>query len=298
MNNTVQLHQNKVTAILPQDYETAWRMSKAIAASGLAPKGIQTPEAIFTAIQMGAEVGLSPMQALQNIAVVNGRPTIWGDAQLGLVRGSGLLESFEERLEGEGDKRVAICIVKRRGDPVAITGKFSVTEAKTAGLWGKQGPWIQYPERMLKMRARGFALRDGFSDILKGIYSREEMEGVMQDITPAPVQSVNDLNAEFITPVTKNEVITPDGEIIDQENSDNYVHETVETQLLSLIMEDYSTLWFPTELTAKKLAENLMNQGWKAMFKSNNSPILDILVENVKKNHGKLGETIEKQLNS
>ncbi len=75
--------------IYPNDYESAWRMAVAISKSGLAPKGIQTPEAIFTAMQLGAEVGLSPMSALQNIAVVNGRPTIWGDAQLALVRASG-----------------------------------------------------------------------------------------------------------------------------------------------------------------------------------------------------------------
>lgn len=201
MSKDLQTINTQVRPVLPHDMDSAWRMSVAISKSGLAPKGIQTTEAIFTAIQMGAEVGLSPMQALQNIAVVNGRPTIWGDAQLGLVRGCGLLESFEERIDGVGDSRVAFCIVKRKGDPVAITGKFSVSDAKTAGLWNKSGPWVQYPERMLKMRARGFALRDGFSDILKGIYSQEEMVGntSFQDVTPTSLQNtVNDLNAEFL----------------------------------------------------------------------------------------------------
>lgn len=205
MSNEIQVAGNglQVRPILPQDMDSTWRMSKIIAASGLAPKGVSTVEAIFTAIQMGAEVGLSPMQALQNIAVVNGRPTIWGDAQLGLVRGSGLLESFEEKFEGDGDKMVAYCIVKRKGEPAPITGEFSVKDAVVAALWNKAGPWTQYPKRMLKMRARGFALRDGFSDILKGIYSTEEMQG-MQDVTPREESAnIQDLNAKFIKVVAK-----------------------------------------------------------------------------------------------
>ena len=48
--------------------------------------------------------------------------------------------------------------------------------AKRAGLWGKQGPWQQFPDRMMQMRARGFTLRDGFADVLGGLYLREELE--------------------------------------------------------------------------------------------------------------------------
>jgi hypothetical protein len=71
----------------------------------------------------------------------------------------------------EGD--TAICVAKRRGRK-PVTAKFSVDDAKRAGLWGKQGPWTQYPKRMLQMRARGFALRDAFPDVLKGLITSEE----------------------------------------------------------------------------------------------------------------------------
>jgi hypothetical protein len=186
--------------IYPHDMESAWRMATAISKSGLAPKGITTPEAIFTAMQLGAEVGLSPMSALQNIAVVNGRPTIWGDAQLALVRGSGLLESFEERYEGEGDTLKAICVATRYGYTPSM-GEFSVQDAKTAGLWNKDGPWKTNPKRMLKMRARAFALRDGFTDVLKGIYSYEEASDIpeMRDVTNSAVVPAADLNKEFLS---------------------------------------------------------------------------------------------------
>jgi hypothetical protein len=163
-------------ALMPRNFEGLWRMSQIMAASGMMPKGMERTESVFVAVQMGLEVGLSPMQAVQNIAAINGRPAIWGDAMLGLVRGSGLLLSISETFEGEGDAMTAVCAVGRKGDIGITEGRFSIADAKRAGLWGKSGPWTQYPRRMLQMRARGFALRDKFADVLKGLYAREELE--------------------------------------------------------------------------------------------------------------------------
>jgi hypothetical protein len=174
-----------VKAIVPQDFDGAWRIATAVVKAGMAPKGLDTPEKAMVAIMHGMEVGLTPMAALQSIAVVNGRPTIWGDGALGLVQGSGLMESHKEWFEGAGDNRKALCTVKRKGDPEIKLGEFSVADAKKAGLWGKAGPWSQYPDRMLKMRARGFALRDGFSDVLRGLGIAEEVQDTpMRDVTP------------------------------------------------------------------------------------------------------------------
>lgn len=128
------------------------------------------------AIMRGMEVGLTPMMALDKIAIVNGRPTIWGDGALGLVRASGLCEYVKETFEGEGDNLVAICKAKRKGEEEEITRTFSVADAKKAKLWGKQGPWQDYSRRMLSMRARAFALRDLFADVLGGLYLKEEID--------------------------------------------------------------------------------------------------------------------------
>lgn len=175
-----------VKAIVPQDFDGAWRIATAVVKAGMAPKGLDTAEKAMVAIMHGMEVGLTPMAALQSIAVVNGRPTIWGDGALGLVQGSGLMESHKEWFEGSGDTRKAFCTVKRKGDPEVKSGEFSVADAKKAGLWGKTGPWTQYSDRMLKMRARGFALRDGFSDVLRGLGIAEEVQDyqAIKDVTP------------------------------------------------------------------------------------------------------------------
>jgi hypothetical protein len=162
--------------------EGAYRFANYVVASGFAPKGMEKPEAVLIAVQLGAEIGLTPMAALQNIGVINGRPGIFGDAALALVRGSGLCEKYSQSVTGEGDSRTATVITKRK-DGTEIVSTFSVADAKKAALWAKPGPWSQYPDRMLVFRARGFNLRDNFGDVLKGMRTTEELQDMPRDIT-------------------------------------------------------------------------------------------------------------------
>jgi hypothetical protein len=159
------------TGVQLQSFDDMARFCRAVVNSGLAPKTFNTPEAVMVAIQHGMELGLAPMQALQSIAVVNGRPTIWGDAALALCTAHPSFLDIEETIEGN----TATCIIKRR-DRSAVVRTFGEADAKRAGLWGKAGPWQQYPQRMLQMRARSWAVRDAFPDALKGIGIREEVQ--------------------------------------------------------------------------------------------------------------------------
>ena len=143
---------------------------------GLAPKQMDTVAKIAIAIEHGSAIGLSASQAVQSIAVINGRPTIWGDAMIGLCLASPVCEEIHEYTEGKGEDYTAVCVAKRKGSAEPVVKKFGVKQAKRAGLWGKEGPWRGYPDRMLQMRARGFALRDAFADVLKGLQCREEVE--------------------------------------------------------------------------------------------------------------------------
>jgi hypothetical protein len=166
-----------VGAIVPQSFEQAYRMADVITSADMAPKSYnRDANKVMVGIMHGLEVGLTPMAALQSIAVINGMPSIWGDGALALAQSSGLLEDIVETLEGEGDAMVARCTIRRNGRQTPTTGEFSVQDAKDAGLWGKAGPWKQYTKRMLKMRARGFALRDCFPDVLRGLRIGEEAQ--------------------------------------------------------------------------------------------------------------------------
>jgi len=160
-----------------QTISEAMTFGKMLAGSSFVPKDFRgKPEDCVLAVQHGAELGLGPMQSVQSIAVINGRPSIWGDAAIALAKGSPVCEYISERIEGEGDSMTAICEAKRRTDPTPTVSTFSVADAKKAGLWGKAGPWQQYPKRMLQLRARGFALRDAFPDILRGLVTAEEAQ--------------------------------------------------------------------------------------------------------------------------
>ena len=180
----------KLAAFIPQTLEEAWRLAGALASSGMTPKSYGSDQnKIMVGMMAGAEVGLTPMAALQSIAVIGNNPSLWGDGALGLVQASGLLEDMEERLDGE----TAICTLKRRGRSTPIIGQFSMADAKKAGLAGKAGPWTQYPSRMLKMRARAFALRDGFADVLRGLHIAEEARDY------APMQDGGALQSQPVT---------------------------------------------------------------------------------------------------
>ena len=174
--------------LAPQDLDGLWRVATMVLSSGLAPRSMNSQEAICLALAQGAELGLSPMQSLQSLAVINGKVTAYGDGLLAIVLGSDLCEGIEESLEGEGDQRVARCIAHRRGWTTPIERTFSVDDAKLAKLWRKKGPWTDYPNRMLQMRARGFCLRDGFADLLRGIITYEEVQDYSIPIRDIPVE--------------------------------------------------------------------------------------------------------------
>jgi len=179
----------------PANLTEAIQFSDLLASSSIVPKAYQgKPQDILVCVQWGYEMGLAPMQALQNIAVINGKPSVYGDAAMALVQASPVCEDVEEFFENEGTPNpIAVCVAKRKGRKPVIA-KFSVEDAKRAGLWGKQGPWSAYPKRMMQMRARGFALRDAFPDVLKGMITAEEAQDYPEEAKPVQAKPANPLD--------------------------------------------------------------------------------------------------------
>jgi hypothetical protein len=179
-------------SLAPQTWAEAMQFAEMLSKSTMVPKDfIGKPGNIMIAIQWANEIGLGPLQAIQSIAVINGRPTLWGDAAIALVRGHPACEWIKEGVEGEGDARAGYCETKRRGALQPERRSFSIADAKKAGLWGKPGPWQQYAERMLQLRARGFTLRDVYPDALRGVITAEEAADI-----PVEPKDVPNLAAE------------------------------------------------------------------------------------------------------
>jgi len=185
--------------IVVSTIDEAWRLAKAFAASALVPKDYRDrPENVLVAMQLGAELGLAPMAAVQSIAVVNGRPTLYGDGLLAVIMASTLYVDHREYYEVKGNRRdgltvddmalddtAAVCSFWRVAQAEPTTRRFTIAQAKTAKLWGKDGPWSTFPDRMLRMRARSWAARDTFADLLKGLRAAEEIE---DDPEPPPAR--------------------------------------------------------------------------------------------------------------
>jgi hypothetical protein len=208
--------------VIPENMADLYIVAQRIAISGLAPKDFNTPERVFVALEMGLELGLPMMAALRSIAVVNGRPSIYGDAALALVRASGVCDYYLEiasntethalaeqlavaleyddrqltkairlkiaeagvRMNRQAEDFGYTSISRRSGAVTSIVRRFTIADAKRGGLWGKSGPWTQYPERMLMWRSRGFNLRDNFGDILQGLYTTEEATDLPPEAKP------------------------------------------------------------------------------------------------------------------
>jgi len=112
---TVDSKQASTFGIVPESFDSALKMAELISKSSFCPKNyIGKSGDILIAMQMGAEVGLKPMQAIQNISVINGRPSLWGDAMLALVQSH---KDFDYIKESNPTGNEAICILKRKGAP-------------------------------------------------------------------------------------------------------------------------------------------------------------------------------------
>jgi len=164
-------------------YELAKRVAHTLALSSLVPDAYRgRPNDVFVAINMGSELGMEPFQAIQSIAVIDGKPCLYGDGLIGVVRASPKCMWIKETLSEDG--KTATCETQRRDDPQTISATYSWSDAVQAGIDSKFN-WKKHPKRMLQMRARAYCLRDAYPDLLKGLGVVEEQ--VDHENTPPPV---------------------------------------------------------------------------------------------------------------
>jgi hypothetical protein len=218
LETEVRVHEN-IRGIVPRSLHEALDYAKMICEAGMCPSsymkkdgGKETPDPVKVCLGIlkGLEVGIPPLSALSNIAIINNTPCLWGDAAVALVQSSGMLERMTMEYVGQEVASPPVpakngnpdeadytplgkdfpddfrCVVKmwRKGQAEPYEGTFTVRDAKRAHLWGnsKKAPWIEHPKRMLLWRARAYCIRNGFADMLCGLAIREEIE----DMPTAP----------------------------------------------------------------------------------------------------------------
>ncbi len=209
--NTTVVPQQQIATIptftlAPRTMQEAIEFAKVMADSDMVPKDYRGKSGnVLVAVQMGAEIGLGPMAAIQNIAVINGKPGLYGDAGKALLLNAGCIIE-EDDIAVIKKTKAGRCRITRPGRP-PVERTFSEENAQKAGLWKKEGPWEKYPERQLAWRAFWFAARDAASDILKGLGGAEEL----RDITPREID-ITPMAAPVVEqPKAKSESSAPTG---------------------------------------------------------------------------------------
>lgn len=156
----------------PQDVDSAVQIAKMLVASRLLPKGIDTPEAAFAIIVTGRELGLTVMQSLRSIHVINGKPTLSADLILALVKGSSWCQYF--RLVESTDS-IATYETQRVEEPSPTSMSFTIEMARRAGVLNNP-TWTKYPEAMLRARCIAALARAVYPDVVLGVYETGELE--------------------------------------------------------------------------------------------------------------------------
>lgn len=168
----------------PANVSEAMEMAKCLVDSRLLPGHIRTPQAAFAIIATGRELGLSPMQSIRMIHVIEGRPTLSADAMVALCRQAECCRGF--RLV-ESTDRIATWETHREGEPEPVRMSFSIEDAQRAGL-ASRDTWKKYPAAMLRARAASALCRAVYQDVCAGLYTEEEI--ATQEPIRARVESV------------------------------------------------------------------------------------------------------------
>jgi hypothetical protein len=169
-----------LATFVPTNMDELKRMAQWAAVGGMAPKSLtdgknteQATAACAIAIMAGAELGLTPMMALRSYAVVNGRPTLWGDGLIAVVMKSSSYKVGSLKRGYDEAGKFGWCEAERT-DGTKWREEFTEAQAKKAGLLTKKGPWQEYPDVMMTRRAISKCLNFLFADVLGGFVTEDE----------------------------------------------------------------------------------------------------------------------------
>ena len=182
-------------ALNPMELQQARELATMVAKIQLC--GSKTWEDACTRILTGKDLGLSPMQSMRVVYVVEGRTCLDASFMHALCLQSPACEKFE--CVEESDTSVTYAVKRKNQSEQRVT--WTIEDAKRAGLANK-GNWAKYPRQMLHARCKADAARRVFSDCLLGLKSIEELRDGIED---APVTAVHivDASTEVVPPVSE-----------------------------------------------------------------------------------------------
>jgi hypothetical protein len=166
---------DRYTPPSPGELELTWKLAERLADTDFVPKTMRgKAEAVLACMLTGHELGIGPMQALRDVYLVNGRPSLAATLMVARVRAAG----HRFRTIRNTDEKATVQVHRKGEAEPEPPVEFTLEDAKRAGLAGKD-VWKQYPARMVWSRAAAAACRRDAPEALGGvIYTPEELDGL------------------------------------------------------------------------------------------------------------------------
>jgi len=179
-------------------------MCKLLRESGFAAANFKTDGAVLAAILYGQELGFSPIQALQCIDIIQGKPTISAaGVKAKILAEGGVIRDLEWT-----DK---LCRIEGNRAGNKVITEYTMQEAVQAGLAGKDN-WKRMPKDMLYARCVTRYARNHWADKIKGLYGGEEMSDAVivrqQPAIECPVKSDEEVSKPKSDEWTGQELVT------------------------------------------------------------------------------------------
>jgi hypothetical protein len=203
-------------AYTPRSVQEAKALGELAARSGLFAN-VRSPEAAAIILMTGVELGLSGMQALRGIHIVEGKPVLSADLLVALCKRSPLCAYFR-LVESTHDR--ATYETQRHGDPQPTPLTWTMEDARRAKLTGR-GNWMSHPAAMLRARCGAALARAVYPDLVLGLYEESEGEEIREGARrPAPVREVAPAPA---IEAEEAEIVYPDPVALLEDNINNAV---------------------------------------------------------------------------
>ena len=171
-------------------FDNAQRIAKSLASSTLVPQQFQGQQGYancLVALEIAGRMNLSPLQVMQNLHIIHGRPSWSSQFIIALINGCGRFEPLQYRVTGKGDDLACQCVAKEISTSADLEGPtVTMAMAKAEGWATKSGSkWRTMPDLMIRYRAAAMWGRLYIPDLLVGIsHSQEEV----MDIEPITVE--------------------------------------------------------------------------------------------------------------
>lgn len=187
-----------------QQFENAQRIAKALASSQLVPKEYQGQSGlpnVLVAMEISGRMGLSPLQVMQNLHIIHGRPSWSSQFIIAMVNGCGRFSPLDFVIEGDGDLQGCFAVATELATGKELKGpKITIAMAKKEGWFNKTGSkWQSFPELMLRYRAASFWGRLYVPEFLVGIKTQEEvLEIEATTVEPVRTVTISELNETIL----------------------------------------------------------------------------------------------------